>query len=380
MLTADGVAQCSIAAAREADEAALEVVDNVQIHRFLPQEPRWKWVRKLRKQDSEHGNLELPGLELFLRKNKFDLVHFMCMGKLCNKLAGIVHERNIPYVVSCRSEDFQVFDAVRISGTDSIRARFMRVYREFQDALKNAARVFCSDHRLRRLLAHELGDRSLVYWQSGVEVERFSRPVSVDFRQFYQLSMSRPIVLSVGRLSDSKNQQLLLETVSVLNKRNWNCQLVVIGWCSSVDYLNKFRSLAAERNLEHCLTLIEGLPPGDERFQAAFQAASLVLLPSRYDVSGSAVLEAWAAGVPVIASPVGGGGDLIEDGVNGRLAAPQDFTAFVRCCEELLDERNRALLEKMRSSGFARCRELRWENRLAELIKIYNDILQINNE
>jgi glycosyltransferase involved in cell wall biosynthesis len=139
--------------------------------------------------------------------------------------------------------------------------------------------------------------------------------------------------------------------------------------------MQKFHCQSAERNMSNAVTFIPGLPPGDECFRAAFQAASLVLLPSRYDVSASAVAEAWAAGVPVIASPVGGGGDLIEDGVNGKLANPGNFQDFVRSCEFLLDERNRRELEKMRSDGMVRARAMRWERKLEDLMEVYNQIL-----
>ena len=124
--------------------------------------------------------------------------------------------------------------------------------------------------------------------------------------------------------------------------------------------------------------IIPGLPPGDERFKAAYQAASLVLLPSRYEVSATAVLEAWAAGVPVVASPAGSGGEIITDKVNGRLASARYFQDWVKCCEELLDERNRSALEKMRSAARSEARKYRWQERLKELMDIYNEVITLN--
>ena len=374
LLVAGGQAQCFIAAGRGEDEKAMEVVCNVPIHRFMPHQARWKFLRRQQKSDLDAGVAELPGLELFLRKNHFDLVHIMCKGHLCEWLSQLLDQLKTPYVISCRSEDFRSVDAVTGKHGET-HGLFRKVYRDYGTALKHAEKVFCSDHALRRLLAMELGDLPLVYWTPGVDVERFSRPAAVDFRQFYQIPPSRKIVLTVGKLCESKNQQLLLETVSVLNNRNWNCQLVVIGWCESEDFMLKLRCQADARNMSNSITVIPGLPPGDECFRAAFQAASLVLLPSRYDVSASAVAEAWAAGVPVIASPVGGGGDLIEDDVNGKLANPGNFQDFVRSCEFLLDERNRRELEKMRSDGMVRARSMRWERKLEDLMEIYNQIL-----
>lgn len=374
LLVAGGKAQCVIAAGRTADEKAMEVVCNVPIHRFLPRQARWKFLRRFQKSDLDSGEIELPGLELFLRENRFDLVHIMCKGHVCEWLSQVLLQIGTPYAVSCRSEDFKPVDALsgRRGETPGVTRK---VYRDYGTALKNARKIFCTDHTLRRMLAVELGDLPLIYWKPGVDVEHFRCPSAVDFRQFYQIPPSRKIILSVGKLGESKNQQLLLETVSVLNNRNWNCQLVLIGWCESEEYMRRFRGLAEERRMSNAVTLIPGLPPGDECFRAAFQAASLLLLPARYDVSASAVAEAWAAGVPVIASPVGGGGDLIDDDVNGKLANPHNFQEFVRGCEFLLDERNRRTLEKMRSDGMVHARSMRWERKLEELMEFYDQIL-----
>ena len=152
---------------------------------------------------------------------------------------------------------------------------------------------------------------------------------------------------------------------------------MIVGWSESDEFLNGFKALIKERRMEKVVTLIPGLPPGDECFRSAFQAASLVMLPSRFEVSATAILDAWSAGVPVIASPVGGG-ELIEDSVNGKVANPHDFQSFVSGCEMLLDEKNRGSLEKMRSNGMMTARSLRWERRLEDLMNIYNEVLQIN--
>jgi len=58
------------------------------------------------------------------------------------------------------------------------------------------------------------------------------------------------------------------------------------------------------------------------------------------------VLEAWAAGLPVIGSRLGGLAELIRDGFNGLLVAPGDVRAWQRCLERLVDDR--PLLAKLR--------------------------------
>ena len=371
--------QCVIAAGRSDGEAAMEAVGNVQIRRFS-QQTNSGWSKIWRKKLLSDSSTEvLPGLEPFLEKNQFDLVHIMCSGRLCVQAAGLAASRNVPYIVNCRGEDFRIVDLLS-GGTNNtgVLSPFQGVLRSYGEALEHAAGVFCSDHTLRRQLAARLGDRTVFYWQPGVDCEWFARPAAVDFRQFYQLPKSRHIILSVGRVCRNRNQKMLLDILSVLRNKNINCHLVVSGWIAEADYMEEFKAEIAALKLDDFVTCIPGFPPGDEFFKASYQAASLVLLPARYDVGGAAVLEAWSAGVPVVVSPVGCGGELVVDGENGRVAPPGEFQQWINCCCELLDERNRSQLEKMRSNGRNAARSLNWEKRLDMLLEFYQNCIKEN--
>ena len=378
LLTASGEVQCVIAAARGRDEAALEVVKEVSIRRFTPKLPRWKFLRRKPAVSCSADNAGLPGLELFLQKNRFDLIHVMTPGKICEEVAGFAEQNNIPCVVTCRSGEFKTFDAsVNTSRQRDVHHQFSHRFSEYAEALKKTDRIFCTDHRLRRALAGELGDRKLVHWLNGVDWEYFAKPSAVDFRREYQLPAENMLLLTVGQIAEDKNQKMLLEIVSLLNCRGWNCKLLVLGWAADQEYFKEFERYINERKLTSQVKIIPGLPPGDERFRAAYQAASLVLLPAKYEVSAAAVLEAWAAGVPVVASPAGSGGEIITDKVNGRLIPVRDFQEWVSCCEELLNERNRSALEKMRSAARAEAKKYSWNERLKELLTIYNEIITL---
>ena len=378
LLTASGGMQCVIAAARGRDEAALEVVKDVSIRRFTPKLPHLKFMRKKPAVSCSEDNGQLPGLLLFLQKNRFDLIHVMTPGRICEEVAEFASENNIPCVVTCRSEEFKVFDAASTgSRLFEISHLFNRMFSEYSNALKKADRIFCTDHRLRRVLAGELGDRQLVHWQHGVDCEYFAKPSLVDFRREYQLPADTMLLLTVGQIAEDKNQKMLLEIISLLNQRGWNCKLLVLGWAANQEYLKKFEQYVTEHKLASHVKIIPGLPPGDERFRAAYQASSLVLLPARFEVSASAVLEAWASGVPVVASPAGSGGEIITDKVNGRLVPVRDFQEWVNCCEELLNERNRSALEKMRSAARTEAKKYSWNERLKELLTIYQEIITL---
>jgi glycosyltransferase involved in cell wall biosynthesis len=71
---------------------------------------------------------------------------------------------------------------------------------------------------------------------------------------------------------------------------------------------------------------------------ALLPAADVFVLPTRKDMSPWAVLEASAAGLPVVTSALGGIGEMVVDGVTGYLVPPEDDDGFVSAIESLLDD------------------------------------------
>jgi glycosyltransferase involved in cell wall biosynthesis len=64
----------------------------------------------------------------------------------------------------------------------------------------------------------------------------------------------------------------------------------------------------------------------------------LLVLPSLYEDLSSALIEAMAAGLPVVATRVGGTADLVHDGVNGLLVAPRDPAALAAAISKVLTD------------------------------------------
>ena len=62
----------------------------------------------------------------------------------------------------------------------------------------------------------------------------------------------------------------------------------------------------------------------------------MFVLPSLYEDLSSALIEAMAAGLPVVATRVGGTADLVHDGVNGLLVAPRDPAALAAAISRVL--------------------------------------------
>jgi glycosyltransferase involved in cell wall biosynthesis len=80
-----------------------------------------------------------------------------------------------------------------------------------------------------------------------------------------------------------------------------------------------------------------GLPPNDPRVVGLLQSASALLLPSLSETFGLVILEAWAAGAPVLSARASGPAALIESGHNGWLFDLDQPQAFHEALERTLD-------------------------------------------
>lgn len=104
------------------------------------------------------------------------------------------------------------------------------------------------------------------------------------------------------------------------------------------------------------------------------RSADVLLFPSRcWEVVGLVTLEAFAHGVPVIASRTGGIPEFIEDGRTGLLVEPGDATALAN--QMLRLSTNRDVIEGMREACRARAAGLTWARTVGELVEVYKAAL-----
>ncbi len=147
------------------------------------------------------------------------------------------------------------------------------------------------------------------------------------------------IILNVGRLHPGKGQMIMLKAFRLIREKIDNAHLVFLGeefstHLESLGFADELRLLARQWGLEACVHF-----PGFRSDIVDFLAAADILAhPSFEETFGLAVLEAQAAGVPVIASDVGGIRELIVDGQNGLLVPAGDFVSLADACQMIIND------------------------------------------
>lgn len=149
---------------------------------------------------------------------------------------------------------------------------------------------------------------------------------------------SRPLLLGLGRLHTEKGFDILLRALPDLP----GARLLLAG-----DGPER----AALTRLAHALGIADRVTFAGWRQDIGplLAAADLLVCPSRCEPLGNVILEAWSAGCPVVASAVEGPRELIREGENGLLAAPENPAALARAIATVLADPARA--HAMAASG-----------------------------
>lgn len=181
-----------------------------------------------------------------------------------------------------------------------------------------------------------------------------------------------PIVLFVGRIEQLKGVDVAIAALAGLHADS-AAQLVVIGGPSGHDgerEVDHLQELARQLEL---LGRVRFLPPQPHDQLARFyQAADLLVMPSRSETFGLVAAEAQACGLPVVAADVGGLPYIVEDEVSGLLVSGHDPAAWARAIDRVLG--NPVLARRLSAAGVARAEAFSWEATTSRLLELYEGI------
>ena len=187
---------------------------------------------------------------------------------------------------------------------------------------------------------------------NGVDLARFgAEPAPVPGR-----------VVMVGRLAPQKRQDLALQALASVLRRCPDARLELVGGGPRREALGE---LARRLGVEGAVTFLGERDDVPEQLRTA----ACVMLVSGYEGCSLAVLEAMAAGRPVVASRVGGMDELVEDAVTGRLAVNEP-EAMADAVADVLESPERG--EAMGSAARRRAVERFGAERMAaEMLAVY---------
>ncbi len=276
--------------------------------------------------DRKGGNPLAPAmLWSMLREPGVDLLHCHTMQRLAGQVRWVARRRGLPYVVQLHGGEFAVpNEEIREM---SAPARRSLDWGKAPSALLGT-RGFLRDADLILVLTREELERGRKRFPN-TRLEQLPNAVEASWlaagdrhrgRATLGVPEGAPVALTAARVDPQKGQELVPEILA----RVPALHVVLVGPVTVAGYDRKVR-LAAERlGVADRLHMLGSLEPESRTLADAFAAADLFLLPSRHEPFGIVALEAWAAGLPVVASKVGGLAELVRHGEDGYLAPSGD--------------------------------------------------------
>ncbi len=202
---------------------------------------------------------------------------------------------------------------------------------------------------------------------NGVDVNYFaSLRQTIDrtaLRHHYNIQDDECLLLFVGNEFDRKGLQCIIRSLAQLRRRD--LKLLVIGGDDPAPYQELAHTLGVERQI-----VFAGIVRGPEK---CFVSADLLVFPTLYEPFGLVVLEAMAAGVPVIASRTTGAVEGLLDTKNGLyLDDPTSADELSNAIQRMVDD-TRLRKNIVRENDLV-IQEFSWSNIAAKTLDVYNQV------
>ncbi len=202
----------------------------------------------------------------------------------------------------------------------------------------------------------------LALWERAVDAGRF-QPGAASAETRSRLTDGHPespLLLYVGRLSAEKDIPRLKELFPVIP----GMRLAIVGDGPMRGEL--------ERHFEGTSTVFTGYLKGAE-LASAYASSDLFVMPSQTETLGLVLLEAMAAGCPVVACRAGGVPDAVEDGVTGFLFDPADRASFPAMVRQAYHSNGR--LDAVRTRAREDVERHSWEQATEQLRQLYFQVI-----
>jgi glycosyltransferase involved in cell wall biosynthesis len=299
--------------------------------------------------------LPRPSIGEALTDFRPDLIHVVNPAVL--GLAGIYYSKSmdIPLVASYHTHLPKYLEHYGLGMLEGLMWEIIK-------AMHNQAQLnLCTSTAMQAELS-EHGVEHVAVWQRGVDTELF-RPELANVGMRNRLSQGHPdapLLLYIGRLSAEKEIDRIKPVLEAIP----GARLALVG--------DGPHRAELEAHFAGTFTNFVGYLAGEE-LASAYASADAFIFPSRTETLGLVLLEAMAAGCPVVAANSGGIPDIVTDGVNGFMFNPADETGAITATQRLLEAN--AERELMRRNAVAEAEKWGWAAATRQLQQFYGQVL-----
>jgi glycosyltransferase involved in cell wall biosynthesis len=204
---------------------------------------------------------------------------------------------------------------------------------------------------------------------NAVDVDRFANGGErAAARAALGIENDRPVVALVGRIDPLKGQDDYVRAAPLVRAAHPDALLLLVGSTAKDDVAAPIRDLIAAEDVADVVRFTGYL----DDMPGLYSAIDVLAAPSRSEGFGLMLVEAMAAGVPIVASAVDAIPEVVGDGP-ALLVPPYDPGAVAAAINRVLTDRDAAAA--MGAAGRERARAFSWERSAAMLAAVYDEVL-----
>lgn len=266
-----------------------------------------------------HDRQVVPALRRLMREHRIEVVH------------SHLYHANLYGRLAARREGIPAIASVHNTYT---RRKWYRHWINWYLA-RHTFRVTAGSLDVERDLLEidRLPKNKVIRLPNGIDLTRVETGLTaVEAKLRLGFAATDQVIGTVGRVEEQKGHVFLLEAFARLRQavdRSGNLRLLVVG---------DGRLLPVLRETAIRLGIAEAcrFPGNIAKLAEVYRAIDVFVMPSLWEGLSLAMLEAMAAGLPMIATDVGGARDVLGDSLRGRLVPPGDAVALAQVAHELL--------------------------------------------
>jgi glycosyltransferase involved in cell wall biosynthesis len=237
---------------------------------------------------------------------------------------------------------------------------------ELRLLLPRVDRVIVFSEYMKELLCRHVARQKIKLLPLGVDLQSYGAARREMVKSDGQVRM-----VFVGRLATVKGLEFLIKAIGLMRSTfQFHTYIIGVGGIQS-----RLEALVKDLRLEDKVELCGYL--SEEKKLACLKNSDIFVLPSLYEPIPLAILEALAAGLPVIASDVGGIPELVRDGYNGLLVKPGNPPELAAALSKLVDDRE--LRDRLASNAKPSVGGYDWSCAAKRYLEFYEELSETKN-
>ena len=307
-----------------------------------------------------------PGLFRFIRKNKFDVLHFHTPITIGLQAVLMGRVLKIPVIGTFHTffADSQYLKHAHLDYglVEKAGWYYSNMFYNYCDL------VTCHAQSTRQELIENGCRAPIEIISNGIDVRRIDNSRAEEFRSQY--APDGPLLLFVGRIAHEKNLPMLLNAFADIVAQIPTCRMLLVG---EGPQMRDTEKTIATLGLQHNARLLGPIKHDELLRSGIFGASDLFVTASTTENQPMTILESLASGLPCVGPNARGIPDLVQNGINGAIFEPDNKDAMVNAVLGLLLDPPK--LQKMRLGALESAQQHSFETVLERWETCYNEIV-----